>query len=813
MRSPIRLALAVLVSLFLAAMVVWAPAAHADEDTVKDLRVTYAIQADGSVDVRYEMDRRLEKKGLHGINFGIVTREPWDQDSTQDVVYDISNIRVSSPSGAPAEFIEQERGAGSHQDVNLRIGDPDVTLDTRDVSYVIEYTVRGALRTFDGVPELHWDVTSNDFPKVERFSATVTAPSGVETARCLAGPDECQATVTGDGATYTADKVPGVLTVVAILPPGSVSNAEPILEPRALISPEIREMKSSAVVQPDGSAKVDQRLLIALPQDDPETNMSLDAYVRAPWSDTLDQEFTYRDLKVTDGAGEPIDFRMPSPRAQSMTRSTQSADIQLRGLRGSAPDHTQEVVLSYILEGAVGVEGDTARLRMPLQLDGLTAATLVESTWELPAPPSHTGCVQFRYRGGLTERCSFDDVQVSGNTLTADPDELRHTNSYQLTDFAFPASALTSSRPLVDSLDAAREERERLGLFGGVGGGIGVVAAAVGAARLGRRRDERFANVAPGLTDPGGDIRPVRSSDKAPVQFNPPDIHVYEAGVLLDRGFKSTQLAATLVSLAVRGAITLGSKPLKVMLADPSIDMTTAESRLVQQSTKKEKELPTSNARKMRKEMDRTAKLTLNNTGWFHEASKAKIGRGLVVAAVAFLPFIVHLVLFVLFGTYLKEATFPLLVGLFIGGCLAVQVGLMLLPKRALTANGTAKLDQVNGFKTYIATAEAEQLNFEADRDIFRRYLPWAVLFGLTDRWTQVCAQLADAGKIDPIDTSFWAGSSFNDFGREISRFSSDIGSKSAPPSSSSSGGSGGSSGSSSSGGGSGGGGTSSSSW
>lgn len=812
MRFPVRLALALLTSLLMAAMVVWAPSARADEDTVRDLRVTYAIQPDGSVDVRYEMDRRLERKGLHGITFGIPTREPWDQDLTKDAVYKISDIRVSSPSGAPATFTERPQGAGSRTEIKLRIGDPDVELDTRDVSYVIEYTVEGAMRTFDGAPEFHWDVTSNDFPKVERFSATVTGPSGVERARCLAGREECQSSVTADGATYSADKVSGVLTVVAALPAGSVRNSEPILEPKRLISSELREVTGTAEVQPDGSAKVEQRLLIALPQDHEESDFDIDNYARVPWSDSLDQELTLRDLEVTDGSGNPLEWRVRPTNQRQATRSVQSADLHIDGLRGTGPEPTQEVLLTYVLEGAVGVEGDTARLRMPIQPAALHEATAAEMTWVLPEEPSAVGCVHFRYNGGLIPRCEFPDAKVAGNTITADLEALRWASSYKLTDFAFPASALTSSHPLAESIDAARIERERWAMAGGAGAGAGVLALGLGAARIGRRRDERFADVAPGLTDPGGAIRPTRSHENIPVRFNPPDVHVYEAGVLLDRGFKATQLAATLVSLAVRGAVKLGSKPLKVQRDDLSVDMTSAESRVARLATDGDHELSDSKARRMREHMVKTAKMTVHNTGWFHTSTKTG-WRVFAVVAVAFLPVIVHFVLFVRYGSYLREATLPLLIGLFIGGCLAFQLGLMLLPKPTLTANGTAKLDQVKGFKQYIATAEAEQLDFEADRDIFRRYLPWAVLFGLTDRWTKVCAQLAAAGKIDPIDTSFWAGANFNDFGREIASFSSDMRSASSPPSTSSSGGSGGSSGFSSGGGGSGGGGASSSSW
>ncbi len=62
------------------------------------------------------------------------------------------------------------------------------------------------------------------------------------------------------------------------------------------------------------------------------------------------------------------------------------------------------------------------------------------------------------------------------------------------------------------------------------------------------------------------------------------------------------------------------------------------------------------------------------------------------------------------------------------------------------TAEGRAVCDQVEGFQTYLATAEADQLRFEEGEDIFSRYLPWAIIFELADRWAKICADLVRDG-------------------------------------------------------------------
>jgi len=74
------------------------------------------------------------------------------------------------------------------------------------------------------------------------------------------------------------------------------------------------------------------------------------------------------------------------------------------------------------------------------------------------------------------------------------------------------------------------------------------------------------------------------------------------------------------------------------------------------------------------------------------------------------------------------------------------------------SALGRAYADQVEGFRTYIATAEADQLKFEEGQDIFSQYLPWAVVFGLTDRWVKICARLVELGRLSSEPPTWYYG-------------------------------------------------------
>ena len=53
-------------------------------------------------------------------------------------------------------------------------------------------------------------------------------------------------------------------------------------------------------------------------------------------------------------------------------------------------------------------------------------------------------------------------------------------------------------------------------------------------------------------------------------------------------------------------------------------------------------------------------------------------------------------------------------------------------------------------------------MRFEEGEDIFSRYLPWAVLFDLTGRWTRVCRQLVAQGRLSDAAPSWYYGPSWN---------------------------------------------------
>jgi hypothetical protein len=100
----------------------------------------------------------------------------------------VDGVEVTDAAGAPRPFSSQRTG----RDLELRIGDPDVTV--RGVEeYVIRYRVRRGLLFFAERDELYWNAIGGEVGvPIERAGVTVYLPEGVEPAglerACFTGP-------------------------------------------------------------------------------------------------------------------------------------------------------------------------------------------------------------------------------------------------------------------------------------------------------------------------------------------------------------------------------------------------------------------------------------------------------------------------------------------------------------------------------------------------------------------------------------------------------------------------------------------------
>lgn len=300
-----------------------------------------------------------------------------------------------------------------------------------------------------------------------------------------------------------------------------------------------------------------------------------------------------------------------------------------------------------------------------------------------------------------------------------------------------------------------------------VGAGVAVGGAVVASPLLGvayyrkRGRDQRYAGLPPGTFPAGSEVVatvPHDPSIEIPVAFVPPKIPVAEAG-LLDEGVLDTkETAATLVDLAVRGGLTIISEnksDMRVSLLNPAVATVPHEMTLLNgifggrppgtvvdlgsQGSLLQPHL----------DMDAAVRQQVSARGWFTKVPSGRSTRGLGFGVVALVFF--GVIQAGLWALLLAAALLPIIV--------TVAIVSRKMKRGQRTAEGRAWTDQVEGFKSYIATAEADQLRFEEGEDIFSRYLPWAIVFGLADRWAKVCGDLVAMGRLPDTSPSWYYGS------------------------------------------------------
>ncbi|UFU05429.1 DUF2207 domain-containing protein [Ruania halotolerans] len=294
-------------------------------------------------------------------------------------------------------------------------------------------------------------------------------------------------------------------------------------------------------------------------------------------------------------------------------------------------------------------------------------------------------------------------------------------------------------------------------------GGGGIAAVAVRARQRGR--DRAHLGLTPGLRPVDGvDSTAVGPAGKGPVavRFTPPDgVTPGAAGTLLDEVAHTHDVTATIVDLAVRGYLTIEEVPteetddgspdwrLRRTLTGPQASW---DGLLAFEETILRGIFPGSDPQVRMSELSTEFAKSLGQAqselydrvverGWFSTSPQqvryAWAGAG---------------VLIVLAGIGATIAL-GMLTGWGFLGLAVVLIGIATLVAApfapARTADGTAVLAQTLGFKKYLETAEANQLRFEEGEDIFSRYLPFAIAFGVAQHWADVFAEAAAAGQVE----------------------------------------------------------------
>ncbi len=381
----------------------------------------------------------------------------------------------------------------------------------------------------------------------------------------------------------------------------------------------------------------------------------------------------------------------------------------------------------------------------------------VTATVAGPVDVSRVAC----FAGDFWGQSPCESAAMDGTTASFSHSGLGEREPLQIVA-GFPAGTFTNAEPRLTT----RYHIGNMFPITPVTGGLTAGLSALGLGWLIQRtrrgsRDEVYLGLTPGVSPaPGQEVAVGKGALKAPVavQFSPPaQARPGELGVLTDHTADNTDITATMIDLAVRGYLKIeqtGRKDWTFTKLATSKGLIGYEKHLfnrlfsdgdvVETDDLKDKSYADVLTGTRSRMYDRVTK----ELHWF--TRNPSLVRGVAVLGGI--------------GLVVGGAAVGLLLG-FVGfGLLGLAgvitgVGVLIANNRfgARTAEGSAVLAQTKGFELYLSTAEAEQIKFEEGIDVFSRYLPYAIIFGVAERWTKVFQQLEAEGRYTPT-TGWYVG-------------------------------------------------------
>jgi uncharacterized protein (TIGR04222 family) len=286
-----------------------------------------------------------------------------------------------------------------------------------------------------------------------------------------------------------------------------------------------------------------------------------------------------------------------------------------------------------------------------------------------------------------------------------------------------------------------------------VGAGAGLLALVVAglAVLLWRTgRDRRFSGSAVDVafgSDTGEEQKVgLFEREPTPVEFVPPDdLRPGQVGTLVDETANTLDVTATIVDLAVRGFLRIdeipkeglfGKKDWELFELKPASGLRPYESMLLGalfkgRSQVKLSALKNTFATDLKKVEDALYDDAVAQ-GWFARRPDRTRILWRVLGVLAVVGSVVIAVLAAVF-THAGLVPLPLVVGSVV---LLAAAGRM--PRR--TSKGTGTLRRVQGFRRFIEESEKERARFAERQNLFSEYLPYAIVFGATEKWARAFA-------------------------------------------------------------------------
>jgi uncharacterized protein (TIGR04222 family) len=534
----------------------------------------------------------------------------------------------------------------------------------------------------------------------------------------------------------------------------------------------IRRYDVAIEIRADGSVNVVETIDYDFGSTTDHHGIFRDIPTRLAYDDRYDRVYPLDVVSVTATAGA------------SAAHAIEDAGGGLTRIRIGDADRTVSgrvtYTIEYVVRGALNGFRDHDELywnaiggdwNVPIQ----RAAAVVTA----PAPIERVAC----YTGyvGSTEPCRRAEIDASGGASFVARDLFPYEGMTIVV--ALPKGVVPEPEPIL-------QERWSVGRAFEATATSGAAAVAVLLLGLGafghlawrRGRDRRFMGspVDQVMGNPDGSEQavPLLEGDaSAPVEFEPPDdVRPGQVGTLIDERANTLDATATIVDLAGRGFLMIRELPKEgwfakqdwelVRLERDDAELLPYERTLLRGLFRDGTEVTLSSLRTtFASRLERVENQLYTDAverGWFRKRPDEVrgfwylIGVAIVLLALG-LTFV--LALFTHLGLIGIAA---LVVGI------VFVVGASRMPAR--TAKGTAMLRRIRGFRTVIEKADTHLSRWAEQENVFTRFLPYAIVFGCTEKWAKAFEQIGAA----PQDTSWYVSSRpfvFAEFGHAMDGF------------------------------------------
>lgn len=302
----------------------------------------------------------------------------------------------------------------------------------------------------------------------------------------------------------------------------------------------------------------------------------------------------------------------------------------------------------------------------------------------------------------------------------------------------------------------------------------------------------------PNTTD---EVKPIGGHDTIVVEYDPPEkLRPGEMGQILFEDLRPVALTATLVDLAVRGYLQIKEEEKGLILKTKDYtfikqnkdwgDVLPYEKSLLEGIFANLDFVSLSDLKKTLYQATKEVKDKINqemvDKKYFKEnPGKVKSRYGGIGATLFIIPFIAFSVSSL---QNIFQHEIAVLLAMVVSGAIFVVFGLFM---SARTAAGHEMKNRILGYKLFISTAEKYRQQFFERQNMFNEILPYAILFGVTEKFTKAFSDLG----MKPPQTNWYVGAAaFNaaTFSNSMSAFAGSFNSSMSSTSGFSGGGAGG---------------------